>query len=93
MAEVYGDRYEVLERVGDGGMATVYRGTDRVLRRDVAIKVMHPHLAGKADARARFNREAQSIARLKHPNIVECVDCSSLPGRGGAREDGRGDVL
>ena len=57
-------------------MATVYRGTDRVLRRDVAIKVMHPHLAGKADARARFNREAQSIARLKHPNIVDVYDFS-----------------
>lgn len=76
LSEVFGNRYEVLERVGDGGMATVYRGLDRVLKRDVAIKVMHPHLAAKADARARFNREAQSIARLKHPNIVDVYDFS-----------------
>ncbi len=76
MPEVYGNRYEVLERVGDGGMATVYRGLDRVLKRDVAIKVMHPHLASRNDARARFNREAQAIARLHHGNIVDVYDFS-----------------
>ncbi len=76
MAEVYGNRYEVIERVGDGGMASVFRGSDTVLRRDVAIKVMHPHLAGRQDARARFTREAQAIARLKHPNIVDVYDFS-----------------
>jgi serine/threonine protein kinase len=74
--EVFGNRYEVIERVGDGGMATVYRGLDRVLRRDVAIKVMHPHLAARNDARARFNREAQAIARLHHSNIVDVYDFS-----------------
>jgi tRNA A-37 threonylcarbamoyl transferase component Bud32 len=76
VAEVYGERYEVVERVGDGGMATVYRGLDRLLRRDVAIKVMHPHLQSRADARARFSREAQAIARLKHANIVDVYDFS-----------------
>ncbi len=76
MTEVFGNRYEVIERVGDGGMATVYRGLDRVLKRDVAIKVMHPHLAGRADARQRFNREAQAIARLHHTNIVDVFDFS-----------------
>lgn len=77
MAEVFGQRYEVVERVGDGGMATVFRGQDRVLRRDVAIKVMHPHLQARADARARFSREAQAIARLKHANIVDVYDFSA----------------
>lgn len=76
MTEVFGNRYEVIERVGDGGMATVFRGTDRVLKRDVAIKVMHPHLAARADARQRFNREATSIARLHHFNIVDVYDFS-----------------
>lgn len=76
MADVYGNRYEVIERVGDGGMATVYRGIDRVLKRDVAIKVMHPHLADRNDARARFNREAHAIARLHHGNIVDVYDFS-----------------
>ncbi len=77
MPELYGNRYEVLERVGDGGMATVYRGRDRVLKRDVAIKVMHPHLGSKPDARARFNREAQAIAKLHHGNIVDVYDFSA----------------
>lgn len=76
VTEVFGNRYEVIERVGDGGMATVYRGVDRVLKRDVAIKVMHPHLAARNDARARFNREAQAIARLHHGNIVDVYDFS-----------------
>ncbi len=73
---VYGNRYRVVEAVGSGGMATVYRGTDVVLNRDVAIKVMHPHLAARADARARFSREAQAIARLHHPNVVDVYDFS-----------------
>ncbi len=73
---VFGDRYRVVEAVGSGGMATVYRGVDTVLGRDVAIKVMHPHLAARSDARARFSREAQAIARLHHPNIVDVYDFS-----------------
>ncbi len=73
---VFGNRYRVVDPVGSGGMATVYRGVDSLLGRDVAIKVMHPHLASRADARARFSREARSIARLKHPNIVDVYDFS-----------------
>ena len=57
-------------------MATVYRAVDLQLRRDVAVKVMHPHLAARLDARNRFSREAQNIARLKHPNIVDVYDFS-----------------
>ncbi|MBM4342003.1 MAG: serine/threonine protein kinase [Deltaproteobacteria bacterium] len=76
MADVFGDRYEALDRVGDGGMATVFRGVDRQLQREVAIKVMHPHLAARNDARARFSREAVAAARVKHPNIVEVYDSS-----------------
>jgi tRNA A-37 threonylcarbamoyl transferase component Bud32/tetratricopeptide (TPR) repeat protein len=73
----FGDRYDVAEKVGDGGMATVYRATDRTLKRDVAIKVMHPHLSKRDDARARFAREAKAAARLKHANIVDVYDYSS----------------
>lgn len=76
MADVFGDRYEALDRVGDGGMATVFRGVDRQLQREVAIKVMHPHLASRQDARTRFSREAVAAARVKHPNIVEVYDSS-----------------
>ncbi len=75
-ARVFGDRYLVVDQVGTGGMATVYLGRDSVLGRDVAIKVLHPHLASRDDARARFNREANAIARLKHTNIVDVYDFS-----------------
>ena len=78
MPELFGNRYEVIERVGDGGMATVYRGIDHQLKREVAIKVMHPHLAARQDARLRFSREAQNVARVKHPNIVDVYDQSAV---------------
>ena len=77
LSQLYGNRYEVIERVGDGGMASVYRGKDRVLKRDVAIKVMHPHLGSRPDARERFDREAQAIAKLHHGNIVDVYDFSA----------------
>ncbi|MBM4387953.1 MAG: protein kinase, partial [Deltaproteobacteria bacterium] len=74
--EILLNRYRVLEEVGQGGMASVYRGIDIVLEREVAVKVLHPHLASKAEAKKRFRREAQAIAKLKHPNILEVYDFS-----------------
>lgn len=68
------DRYELLEQVGIGGMASVYRGRDTVLDREVAVKVLHPHLDQRPESRARFSREARAVARLSHPNIVEIYD-------------------
>ena len=68
------DRYELLEQVGSGGMAVVYRGRDTALDREVAVKLLHPHLAARAESRARFSREARAVARLSHPNIVEIYD-------------------
>jgi serine/threonine-protein kinase len=68
------DRYELLEEVGSGGMAVVYRGRDLALDREVAVKLLHPHLAARAESRARFAREARAVARLAHPNIVEIWD-------------------
>ncbi|HET9594866.1 MAG TPA: serine/threonine-protein kinase, partial [Anaeromyxobacteraceae bacterium] len=68
------DRYELIEAVGSGGMAVVYRGRDTALDREVAVKLLHPHLASRAESRARFSREARAVARLSHPNIVEIYD-------------------
>ena len=65
------DKYELLARVGQGGMAVVYRGLDRSLKREVAIKVLHHHLAEHAEARDRFEREAHAVAKLRHENILE----------------------
>ncbi len=55
-------------------MAVVYRATDPALDRTVALKVLHPHLADRADSRERFTREARAVARLAHPHIVEVYD-------------------
>ncbi len=68
------DKYELLERVGQGGMAIVYRGIDRSLKRTVAIKVLHKHLSDYQEARDRFEREAQAVAKLRHENILEIFD-------------------
>jgi serine/threonine-protein kinase len=68
------DKYELLERVGQGGMAVVYRGLDRSLRRTVAVKVLHRHLADHKEARDRFEREAHAVAKLRHENILEIFD-------------------
>jgi eukaryotic-like serine/threonine-protein kinase len=63
-------RYEVIERVGRGGMGAVYRGRDTVLEREVAIKVMSSDFAADETARPRFYREARAAAKLQHRNIV-----------------------
>ena len=70
------EKYEVLEEIGHGGMATVYRGHDKRLARDVAIKVIHHHLRESQEIAARFVSEARAVAKLKHPNIVEVYDVS-----------------
>ena len=62
--------YEVISRIGEGGMGVVYRARDTQLRRDVALKVLPDHLAGDRDRLDRFQREAQVLAALNHPNIA-----------------------
>src|SRR5215471_8889068 len=63
--------YEVTSPIGAGGMGEVYRARDTKLGREVAIKVMPPALAQDADYLARFQREAQVLASLNHPNIAQ----------------------
>lgn len=67
-------KFEILERLGRGGMAEVYRARQPSLDRFVAIKVLHPFLADDPEFTARFEREARNIARLKHANIVQVHD-------------------
>jgi eukaryotic-like serine/threonine-protein kinase len=69
-------KYALREQIGHGGMATVYRAEDRRLGRDVAVKLIHPHLRGNREVAARFVSEARAVAKLKHPNIVEVYDIS-----------------
>ncbi|HNU94755.1 MAG TPA: protein kinase, partial [Bacillota bacterium] len=72
--ELLGGRYSILDTIGEGGMATVYRARDGFLQRTVAIKVLRPQYASDAEFRERFRREAQSAAALSHPNIVNVYD-------------------
>jgi serine/threonine-protein kinase len=67
-------RYEIGEELGEGGMATVFRARDRELRRDVAVKVLFPHLAKKPEIVRRFQREARAAAGLDHANILRIYD-------------------
>ena len=69
-----GDRYEIGEVIGRGGMAEVHEGRDLRLGRRVAVKILRPDLARDPSFQARFRREAQSAANLNHPNIVSVYD-------------------
>lgn len=70
-------RYRILEELGQGGMSVVYKGLDTALDREVAVKVLHPHLSGKEESRRRLAREAKAVAKLRHPNILEVFDFAS----------------
>ena len=70
-------KYELIEEIGHGGMATVYRARDKRLGREVAIKLIHKHLRENAEVGARFVAEARAAAKLRHPGIVEVYDVSS----------------
>ena len=83
--ELLGDRYSMLDTIGEGGMATVYRARDGFLERTVAVKVLRPQYASDAEFRERFRREAQSAAALSHPNIVNVYDVG--------REDGSNYIV
>jgi membrane protein YdbS with pleckstrin-like domain/predicted Ser/Thr protein kinase len=71
---VLAGRYKLAAPLGEGGMAAVYRGRDLRLNREVAIKVLHEDLTRDPDFLARFEREAQLVASLSHPNIVSVYD-------------------
>lgn len=74
--------YELVEELGAGGMGVVWRAHDQRLGRDVALKILPPHLAAHPDALVRFEREARGLASLSHPNIVSIFD---LGDEGGLR--------
>ncbi|MBM4413824.1 MAG: serine/threonine protein kinase, partial [Chloroflexi bacterium] len=73
-SKILSQRYELEEKIGDGGMAAVYRGRDLRLNRVVAIKILHPHHAADLNFLKRFIHEAQSAANLRHPSIVDIYD-------------------
>ena len=74
LGDVLGGRYRLVELLGQGGMATIFRATDAQLGREVAVKVLHPQYGRDPDFVARFRQEAQAAASLSHPNIVAVYD-------------------
>lgn len=74
IGKLLGNRYEILEQLGGGGMAIVYKGRDTILNRLVTIKIMRPEYTSDEDFVRRFRREAQAVASLSHPNIVSIYD-------------------
>lgn len=73
-------RYELLELIGGGGMADVYKAHDKLLDRPVAVKILHAQFSNDADFIDKFHREAQGAARLAHPNIVNIYDVGEEAG-------------
>jgi serine/threonine-protein kinase len=74
-------RYRLDEKIGAGGMSTVYRARDMTLERDVAVKIMHREIAADSDHLERFRREARAVAQLSHPHIVNVIDAGEDEGR------------
>ena len=74
VGKVIGNRYEILEKIGEGGMATVYKARCNILKRYVAVKVLRDEFTTDEEFIKRFNSEAQSAASLTHPNIVSIYD-------------------
>ncbi len=69
--EILGGQYKVLQRIGTGGMGSVYKASQPEMNRMVAIKILHPKLAGRKDLTSRFRREARAMSQLTHPNTVK----------------------
>jgi serine/threonine-protein kinase len=79
LGRVFDDKYRMDERIGEGGMGTVYRATHLLIDRSVAIKVLNPRLVTDEAARERFRREARAAGRLQHTNAVAVTDFGETP--------------
>ncbi|WP_354231543.1 Stk1 family PASTA domain-containing Ser/Thr kinase [Arthrobacter bambusae] len=86
---ILNERYELGDLIGRGGMADVYRGTDTLLGRTIAVKILRADLARDPQFQARFKREAQAVAALNHPSIVAIFDTGEYSVPGGPGEDVR----
>ena len=76
IGKILDDRYEILELIGTGGMANVYKALCHRLNRYDAVKIMHDDTAADENFRKRFRTESQAVAMLSHPNIVSVYDVS-----------------
>jgi serine/threonine-protein kinase len=81
VGETIAERYEVEELVGTGGMSSVYKARDKLLERNVALKILHDQYTSDDEFVERFKREARAVAQLSHPNIVTVIDRGEDGGR------------
>src|SRR5919106_1585791 len=77
---VLSGRYRLESKLGSGGMSTVYLASDETLERQVAVKVLHAEISDQPDQIERFRREARSVAKLSHPNVVAVIDAGQDAG-------------
>ena len=83
--DLLGKRYRLEDRIASGGMGEVWRATDEVLGRTVAVKVLHPRMFADPGFGARFRTEARVMAALRHPGVVDVYDYGENGGEGGTR--------
>ena len=69
--EILGGQFQIVQKIGTGGMGSVYKASQPEMNRTVAIKILHPKLAGRKDLTSRFRREARAMSQLTHPNTVK----------------------
>ena len=79
LGQIYADKYRIVRLLGEGAMGAVYEAENTRIRRKVAIKILHPQIAQKADTLRRFEREAQAAGRIGSQHIVEVLDLGELP--------------
>src|SRR5262249_52769411 len=82
LSRTLGGRFKITGHIGEGAMASVFRGVDlqKAADGDVAVKIMHPHLAADRTFTARFKREAEAASMVKHPNTVSILDVGEEQG-------------
>src|SRR5678816_2824437 len=71
--EILNGEFQLLEKIGTGGMGSVYRANQTAMSRLVAVKILHPELANRKDLVSRFRREAKAMSHLSHPNTVKVL--------------------
>src|SRR5678816_1828108 len=69
--EILDGQFQIVQKIGTGGMGSVYKALQPAMNRTVAIKILHPKLAGRKDLTSRFRREARAMSQLTHPNTVK----------------------
>jgi serine/threonine protein kinase len=76
--QIIAGHFQILSKLGEGGMSTVYRARHQLLKKEVAIKILHPHLVRNRSSRERFRQEAQAASQIEHANVVRIIDFGIL---------------